>query len=118
MTILLQNGNLFFSFCQFFFFFVKISFSYQKQTKQKNGKKKDFAAARLATISDTRWTGNKLFFKGGIKSVSCYNLQVHKIPNCDTWLEELYAVRQKLLILCPDLTIQMFVLFDSFLFVF
>ena len=35
--------------------FVKISsFSYKK--------KKGFAAVRLATISATRWTGNKLFF--------------------------------------------------------
>ena len=45
-------------------FGVKISsFSYQKK---KGGKKKDFAAARLATISATRWT-EKLFFKGGLR---------------------------------------------------
>ena len=54
-------------------FWVKISsFSYpppppQKKTPKKTGKKKDFAAARLATISVTRWTGNKLFFKGGLR---------------------------------------------------
>ena len=28
--------------------------------------KKDFPAARLATITATRWTGNKLFSKGGL----------------------------------------------------
>ena len=41
-------------------------FSYQKK-KKKEKKKKDIATARLATISATRWTGNKLFFKGGLK---------------------------------------------------
>ena len=50
----------------FFFFFILpfifgSTFSYQK--KKKNGKKKDFVAARLATISATRWTGNKLFLR-------------------------------------------------------
>ena len=38
-------------------------FSYRKKKKQE---KKKFADARLATISATRWTGNKLFFKGGL----------------------------------------------------
>ena len=32
-------------------------------------KKKDFAASRLATIMVTRWTGNKVFFKGGLMYV-------------------------------------------------
>ena len=56
----------FFHFAQFFFFFggggVKISSFYYKKTT----KKLDFAAARLAAISATRYTGNKLFFKGGL----------------------------------------------------
>ena len=30
---------------------------------KKKGGKKDFASARLATISATRWTGNKLFLR-------------------------------------------------------
>ena len=38
--------------------------------KKRGGGNKDFAAARLATISATRWTGKKLFFKCGLKSVS------------------------------------------------
>ena len=31
-------------------------------------KKKKFAVSRLAAIMATRWTGNKLFFKGGLTS--------------------------------------------------
>ena len=50
----------------FYFFWSTISsFSYQKKPPEK---KKDFAAARVAIISATRWTGNKLFFKGGLTS--------------------------------------------------
>ena len=52
----------FFSFCQFFFFLSKFHYFFQK----KNGKEKKIAAARPTTISATRWTGNKLFFKGGL----------------------------------------------------
>ena len=52
--------ELFFSFCHFFFFLKISTFSYQKQT---NRGIKDFAAARLATVSATRWTGNKLFLR-------------------------------------------------------
>ena len=43
-----------------------IIFSPPPPNPQKGGEKTDFAAARLATISATRWTGNKLFFKGGL----------------------------------------------------
>ena len=32
--------------------------------------KKSFAAAQMATIAATRWTGNKLLFKGGLRKVS------------------------------------------------
>ena len=61
---IMQNGTVpsFFLFCPFFIFIlVKISsFSYPKK---KNGF--FFAAAQLATILATHFTGNKLFFKGG-----------------------------------------------------
>ena len=37
--------------------------------KKKKKKKEDFAAARLATMSATRWTGNKRFLiKGGLNA--------------------------------------------------
>ena len=61
MTLLLQNGNFSFIFSLFFFFCQDFIIFLPK----KNRKKKDFAAARLATISATRYTGNKFFFKGG-----------------------------------------------------
>ena len=53
--------ELFFFILPFFFVFVKIH-HFLTQKKQKP-KKKDFAAARLATISATRYTGNKLFLR-------------------------------------------------------
>ena len=52
--------ELFFSFCQ------KVGSKFQHfltRKKTKNGRGGDFAAARLATISATRWTGNKLFLR-------------------------------------------------------
>ena len=56
--------ELFFFILPFFEFSSKILiFSYPKK------RKKDKVAARLATISSTRWTGNKLFFKGGLSTV-------------------------------------------------
>ena len=42
----------------FFSFFAK------KKKKKKSGKKKKIAAARLASILATRWTGKRLFFYG------------------------------------------------------
>ena len=49
---------------KFFFFHFANLFLVKK--KEKKRKKEDNAAARLATISATCWTGNKLFFKGGL----------------------------------------------------
>ena len=53
---------------ELFFFILPIFFFWSRfhnfLTKKKE--KKNFAAARLATISPTRYTGNKLFFKGGL----------------------------------------------------
>ena len=49
------------------------SFSYPKKKKKKKG----FAAARLATISATRYTGNKHFFKGGL--VLCFTLLNYRL---------------------------------------
>ena len=66
--------ELFFSSCQLFCFWVKIS-SFSCNNNPKKTEKKDFAAARLATISATRWTGNILFFKGGLSllhTLSCH----------------------------------------------
>ena len=60
MSILPPAENFFFFF--FFFQIYFLLFSYQK-TKENNGKIKDFAAARLATIAATRWTGNNLFLR-------------------------------------------------------
>ena len=45
----------------FFFFFPKMDKTFLP--KKKRGKKK-IAAVRLASISPTRWTGNKTFFYG------------------------------------------------------
>ena len=56
-------GTFFFSFCHFTFFWVILIFSYKKKKKEERGNKKEIAAARLATISATRWTGNKLFLR-------------------------------------------------------
>ena len=53
-------GTFFFHFA--LFFLVKISsFSYQKKREKNN-----LATARLSAISATHYTGNKLFFKGGL----------------------------------------------------
>ena len=57
--------ELFFHFAQKKNFFGQ-NFIIFLPTKKEKGKKKDFAATRLATISATRWTGNKVFFKGGL----------------------------------------------------
>ena len=46
-------------------------------------KKKDFAAARLATISATRWTGNKLFFKGGLRYTCLKECPANSTNNSD-----------------------------------
>ena len=54
-------GTIFFHFANFLFFGQDFIIFLPKKKK-----KKDFAAARLATISATRYTGNKLFFKGGL----------------------------------------------------
>ena len=55
MSLLLPNGNIFFVFA------ISCSQKYPYfLQKKKKYKKKDFAAARLATISATCWTGNKL----------------------------------------------------------
>ena len=40
----------------------------------KKGEGGELAAARVAIISATRWTGNKLFFKGGL------SVQLRYIP--------------------------------------
>ena len=50
----------FFSFLQNTFFFSKNGQYFP--TKKKKKWKKKFAAARLAFILTTRWTGNRLFF--------------------------------------------------------
>ena len=55
--------NLFFSFLRKTFSITILVFSYQKKATTKNEKKKDFGAARLATILATRWTGNKLLLR-------------------------------------------------------
>ena len=52
-------------------------FSYPK--KRKKVEKKEFAAARVAIILATRWTGNTFFFKGGLSSV---DLKVNQGPHC------------------------------------
>ena len=58
-------GTFFFNFRYFFVVFQKCQyFSYQKKEKQK---KNNFAATQVAIISATRWTGNKLFFKCGLR---------------------------------------------------
>ena len=59
----------------FFFYFAaqKIfgqNFIIFLQKKNKKREKKDFPAARLATISATGWTGNIFFFKGGLFKVT------------------------------------------------
>ena len=54
VSLLLQNG-IFFSFCHIFHYFLNTN-----PPPPPPRKKENFAAARLATISDTRWTGNKL----------------------------------------------------------
>ena len=55
-----------------------IIFLQKKKKKKKGGGGVggDFAAARLATISATRWTGNKLFFKGGLTFQSLGHVRV------------------------------------------
>ena len=53
--------EFFFPFCPFFFVGQDFIIFLQKKYKKKQ-KKKGFAAARLATISATRYTGNKTFF--------------------------------------------------------
>ena len=61
VSILLPTGNFFF----FFFFALSLFFGVQNFIiflPKKKGKK-DFAATRLATISATRWTGNKLYLR-------------------------------------------------------
>ena len=61
--------ELFFSCCLFFVFFVFFVFwgggggGEYFLTERRERKKKDIAVARLATISATRWTGNKLFLR-------------------------------------------------------
>ena len=54
----MQTGNFLFLIFDFFFFFGK-NFRKKKERK-KNG------SARVAIISATCWTRNKLFFKGGL----------------------------------------------------
>ena len=56
-----RMGTFFFHFAPKIFFWSK--FHHFLTNKKKGEKKEDFAAARLATISATRWTG---FFKGGL----------------------------------------------------
>ena len=61
--------ELFFLILHFFFFFGQNFIIFLPQKKYR------FfffvAAARLAIIPATRWTGNKLFFKGGLVEESC-----------------------------------------------
>ena len=52
------TGDFFFSFLQ-----KKIKFMEEK----KKWKKKKFAAARLASILATRWTGNRFFFMDSLE---------------------------------------------------
>ena len=56
--------ELFFSFCNFFHLFFRKKKDIFLPKKRRG--KKDIAAAQLATISATRWTGNNIFFKGGL----------------------------------------------------
>ena len=50
---------------ELFFLFFSIFLKYFFQTLFSPGKNKYFAAARLATILATRWTGNRLFSMDG-----------------------------------------------------
>ena len=57
-------SGLFFQFS--IFFFPQKKFQFFSYKKRKKDKKRETAAARVAIISATCWTGNKLFFKGGL----------------------------------------------------
>ena len=59
--------ELFFFYFLIFYFFLGQKFHFFTQKKKETEKKEDFAAARPAIITANRWTGNKLFFKGGLK---------------------------------------------------
>ena len=71
--------ELYFLFLPFFLF---LSFFFQKMTvifythndKKKEGKKNNFADARLATILATRLTENKLVFKRGLMAHKTFDL--------------------------------------------
>ena len=43
--------------------------------KEKNVIRKDFAVSQLATIIATRWTGNKLLFKGGLLGATLHDME-------------------------------------------
>ena len=58
------DGKLFFQFS--IFFFTKKNSVLLLPNKKKRKKKEEIAAARVAIISATRWTGNKLFLQGGL----------------------------------------------------
>ena len=70
VRIFVPTGTLF-SFFRFFrFFFPKILVIFlPKGGKKKGGGERDFAAARMAIIWATRYTGDKLFFKDGLNMV-------------------------------------------------
>ena len=60
----------FFSHFQDLTFFSSIFHIISIQQKKNISKEINCAASRLATIMATRWTENKLFFKGGVRPAS------------------------------------------------
>ena len=64
MSLIGPTGNFFSNFQ--FFSPQKMSVLLLPKKKKKKEKKKEIGATKVAIISATRWTGNKLFFKGGL----------------------------------------------------
>ena len=60
MILFVPTGNF------LFFNWQKLQLSKEKWGGGVRKKRKEFVVARLAINLVTRWTGNKLFFKGGL----------------------------------------------------
>ena len=60
MTIFVATENFFFSIFDFFFFWLAKMLIILPKKENKDNKREEFTAARVATILATRWTGNKL----------------------------------------------------------
>ena len=60
--------TFFFHFCKIIFFFLKVDNIFLQKKKLKR-KKKKIAAARLAFILATRWTGNTIFFMDSLRDL-------------------------------------------------